>query len=271
MQFVIAVLLFLSLLFPKPTLAHGSGFLPFFKIDGEIANSYFLQNVGVFSSSLNIPQDVANKRYFVGEAVDFEIDLPQLETVFTPEVMDKLEFAWDFGDGQKGQGTKNTHIYNNPGSHILTITADYGDPDTQPLLIESALITVVPDRNYQLPQPVLMVNGKQGAKKDYNILEFDLAKPLTFSAQNSKSTSSKITSYSWDFGDDASAKGSIIEHQYKLPQAFATVVLRVSDNKGFFADTYINVRNSGKNEPNGPKNFIQSFFETILRILKIKN
>lgn len=269
--FIVFLIAALSIITQRPIFAHGSGFPPFFKIDGELANPYFLQNVGVYSSILNIPQDDAGKNYLPDESIDFEIDKTKLETVFTPDVMDKLKFAWNFGDGTKGDGEKNSHSYKKPGSYILEITADYGDPNTQPLLIESALIQIVPDKNYKLPHAVIVINGKQGEKKNYNILDFDLNDSLTFDGRSSKSDSSKITSYSWDFGDDIKGEGSSVSHRYQLPQAFATAILRVKDNKGFFSDSYVNIRNSGKNEPGGLKNFLRSIIESILKIFKVKS
>lgn len=237
-----------GLLSPQATYAHGSGFPPFFKVDGKIANSYFLQNVGVFSSSLKIPQDSAEKYYLPNDPIELEIDTVPLESVFAPEVMDKLKFVWDFGDGSRGTGVKNTHIYNKPGSYILSINADYGDPNAAPLLIESLLIQVLPDKNYSAPKPVIKINGKKGTKKDYNILEFDLKDRLDFDASESKANS-KIVSYQWDFGDENTGRGIKQSHKYQLPQAFATVILRVTDEKGLFADQFVNVRNSGNNVP----------------------
>lgn len=249
MHVLFVILLFLySFTAPRPALAHGSGFPPFFKIDGKIANTYFLQNVGVFSSSITIPQDSAEKNYLPDESIEFEIDKVPLESVFAPEVMDKLTFAWDFGDGSKATGIKNEHTYHKPGSYILTINVDYGDPNAAPLLIESVLIQVLPAKNYLLPKPIITVNGKQGTKKDYNILDFDLKNSLSFDGSQSKA-SSKIVSYQWDFGDDNTGSGSSVTHKYQLPQAFATIVLRVTDEKGLFADQVVNIRNSGSNEP----------------------
>ena len=258
MRVIFFILFFLSvIILPRAAFAHGSGYPPFFKIDGELANTYFLQNAGVFYSPLTIPQDIAAKNYLPNDSIDFEIDSVPLNTVFAPEIMDKLKFAWDFGDGTKASGVKNTHTYSKIGSHILTITADYGDPNAQPLLIESALIQVVPNSSYQLPSSVIKVNEKQGKKANYNMLDFDLAQPLMFDASSSKA-SSKIVSYSWDFGDEKTGNKKITEHKYQLPQAFATVILRVKDEKGLFTDSIINVRNTGKNEPISKANVFQT-------------
>jgi len=249
MKKYILLFIFIFLLFPSPIFSHGSGYPPFFKIDGKLIDPYFLQNVGVFSSTLNIPQDVANKIYIPNEPINFEIDMKPLESVFATEVMDKLQFIWDFGDGTRGEGIKNSHAYKKAGSYIVSISVDYGDPAIEPPVIETALVQVVPHRGYQLSKPVVKINDKKGTKENYSILDFDLKNALNFDASESKSSSSQIVSYEWDFGDDKSAKGKSVKHQYELPQAFATVVLRIIDKNGLFTDSYVNVRNTGKNEP----------------------
>ncbi|HSW76212.1 MAG TPA: PKD domain-containing protein [Candidatus Saccharimonadales bacterium] len=247
---ILAVFLVLSLLYPAYSYAHGSGFPPFFKIDDKIADPYFLQSVGVFSSDLTIPQDTAGKNFLQGEQLNFEIDESRIGTVYTPDVMDKIKYKWDFGDSDHADGVKNSHVYKKNGSYILTITADYHDPNTPDQLIESLLINIVPDKNYQLPKSAIKVNGKSSNEKNYNILDFDLVNSLSFDGSGSYSKSSQLVKYSWDFGDDKTGNGISSNHEYELPQAFATVVLRVYDQNGFFADSYVNIRNSGKNDPN---------------------
>ncbi len=251
MKIFLTLLLIFCTLFPQKTFAHGAGFPPFFKIDGKIAEPYFMQNVGIFSTSLNIPQDEAHKKYRVGDRINFEIDKKQLEVVFPPEVIDSMKFEWDFGDGRKGSGIKNTHKYEKIGSYILSIYMDTNEPDTESTLIESALIHVVPADSYSLPKPFIKVNGKDVSQLEFSILDIDLNNSLTFEASGSKS-SAEIVSYIWDFGDEQTSGKKIAKHQYQLPQAFATVVLRATDENGFFTDSYINVRNSGKNDPNNP-------------------
>lgn len=247
----------LSLVMPKIVNAHGSGFPPFFKIDGKIAQPYFLQNAGAFSTVLNIPQDVAGKNYLVGEEISFEIDKSKLATVYPPDTLDSITYKWDFGDAEHAGGLKQAHKYKKMGSYILTITADYQDSDLQPQIIESALINILPDKNYQLPKAVLKANKRVGTNKNYNILDFDLVNDIEFEGHESFSSSSNINKNEWDFGDDKTATGSNVVHRYELPQAFATVILRVHDTNGFFTDAYVNIRNNGKNDPDAQSNGIK--------------
>ncbi len=248
----IAFVFLLFFFIPHSVSAHSAGYPPFFKIEGEIAETYPLSELGVFSTTLEVPQDTAPKNYVVGEKIPFEIDTEILNNVFPSEVAEKIKYKWDFGDGTKSEGTKKEYAYKKPGSYILTITADYHDPATPPQLIESVLIHILPNRDYKLPQAIIKANDKKGTKEDYNIIDFDLNNRLHFDASESVASSSKIVKFTWDFGDDNSEEGKTATHQYQLPQAFATVILRVEDENGFFADAYVNIRNSGSNEPNNP-------------------
>lgn len=249
LQFIFAVFSLLFIIIPKEVFAHGSGLPPFFKIEEKVAGTYPLQNVGVFSSSLNIPQDIAHKNFLIGEKINFEIDEEALSIVYPPEILKKIKYKWDFGDGAKASGLKNKHVYKKTDSYILSINADYEDPNTPDQVIESVLINVIPNKDYILPNPVIKVNNERSNKKDYNILDLDFNNSLSFDASGSKAGSSKIVKYVWDFGDEKSAEGINVSHEYELPQAFATVVLRTYDENGLFSDTFVNLRNSGSNEP----------------------
>jgi hypothetical protein len=39
---------------------------------------------------------------------------------------DPLDFYWDFGDGSKSTNEKTSHIYQNPGEYLVTLTVDDG-------------------------------------------------------------------------------------------------------------------------------------------------
>lgn len=248
-QFIFAVILLVALIIPKKMLGHGSGLPQFFKVEGKIADTYPLQNAGVLSSTLTIPQDKVSRNFLSNETVSFEIDKNILGSVYPPETLDEIKFLWDFGDGSHAEGIKNNHKFNKIGSYILSINADFQDQNTPNQLIESVLVNVLPDKNYKLPVAQININGLKGIKENYNILDFDLAQTLSIDGSDSYSKSSKIIKYTWDFGDEKSEVGQQVTHKYELPQAFATVVLRVEDENGFFSDAYVNVRNNGKNEP----------------------
>ena len=240
-------LLVLLLFAPSVMHAHGPGSVSFLKINGQETKPYFLEDVGVLSSAIPIPKDTLEQNFLVNEEIVFTIDTHKVEEQFPEEDVSNIQLEWDFGDGTKKKGVEQKHVYKKPGSYFLTVTSNKEE------LSENVLLHVLPRKDYALPQAVITVNGTKGTSENYNILDFDLNKTLTFDASESHSGSSKIVAYTWDFGDEESAEGKTVKHQYELPQAFATTVLRVEDENGLVSDAFVNIRNSGSNEPNNPR------------------
>jgi hypothetical protein len=239
------VFLFLILFFVSSmnvASAHGPDAISFLKIENKETVPYFLEDVGILTSKLIIPKDTFEETLLAGDEISFEIDVHKLEERFPDEDISKLKFNWDFGDGTKKEGVKQAHTYKKPGSYFLNIKSSKDD------LSESVLLQVIPNKDYKIPQAVIKVNDKKGTNENYNILDFDLNNALSFDASGSVPGTAKIVKYTWEFGDDKSGKGKSVR-----PQAFATVVLRIEDENGIFSDAFVNLRNSGSNEPNNPQ------------------
>lgn len=240
--FSFVLLLFFCL--PIKISAHLAGQPPFFKVNGSYANFYPVPLTSL--NDFNLPQDLPQSQNFlVGVPVSFELDTTQLPV--PPEIVQKSKFYWDFGDGGKGNGLKNTYTYTKVGSYILTIKVDDGTvPEAQ--LLESVLINVLPDKNYQLPQAVISVNGLQSKDPLTDILTIDMTKKIQFDASLSKSTS-KIITYVWDFGDTSEDHTQNPIHTYQRINDQNFVVLRVRNSDGFLADTFVEMKN-GKDYQN---------------------
>lgn len=257
--FLFSVILFL---FPNSVSAHLIGQPPFFKVNGIYSQLYSVPTAS--TEEYDLPQDSTPTNYLVNQPIQFELDASKLPGV-TPEVLAATTFSWEFGDGQKAQGLKQTHTYTKIGSYIIKIFADDGTTPT-PQLLESALVQVLPNKNYQLPTSVITVNGKRSSNPVTDILTFPLNQPLQFDGSASSSKSSHIVSYFWDFGDEKTATGVKLMHIYSstldLPQAFP--VLRVTDANGFFTDSYLQIQNKTGSEQsqssnNPPDQTIKSF------------
>lgn len=246
------LLAFLFLAFPGLVFAHGSGFPPFFKINGMLANASLFSTGGFVPSSFVAPQDEAPQSYLVGEAINFQVDTSLLEQVFSKDIVPKIQFSWDFGDSSTAGGLANAHAYSKPGSYILTILANVPESGTEPQLAESVQIDILPNRDYKLPKAVITVNGKKIEDPLKESLNIDLNKEITLDASESVSGSSKIVEYGWDFDDGKTSKSAKSEHRYKLPQYYASPGLYVKDENGFISYTFVNLTNSGKNDPNNP-------------------
>lgn len=142
------VLLIIPLLIANSVLAHISG-VSVFKINGV--------NTKIAPKDFSHPKlkiippdsDLGSKHYSAGEELSFELDLSKF---ITPQsIFDKTDFIWDFGDGTPKQtitnGSKNTHIYNQDGTYLLTIYADYtpagfGNSIPEPQLLQSVVIDI---------------------------------------------------------------------------------------------------------------------------------
>lgn len=224
----------LILLLSSSAFAHVAGQPPFFKVNGKYANLYPVPASSLYE--FNLPQDLPqDPKFLVNQPISFILDTSMLPV--PPEVVKQSKFDWDFGDGQKGSGLSNSHTYNKIGSFILSINVDDGTTP-QPQLLESALINVVPDLNYQLPNAAILVDGQQSSDPLTDILNVDFTKPVSLDGSKSTSASS-ITSYFWDFGDQTKGNGIVVTHTYKTDSNQVFAVLRITNSDGFFADQFV--------------------------------
>ncbi len=162
-----------------------------------------------------------------------------------PETVEKTKFLWDFSDGTKATGLNITHTYLKQGSYIIKITADDGTTP-KPQLLESVLVNILPAGNYSLPQTIISVNNKQSKDPLVDILQFDFKDNLSLDGSLSKS-SSEITEYFWDFGDQKSDTGAKKEHRYPKDLSQTFIVLRIKNKDGFIADNFVEVQNEVQN------------------------
>lgn len=131
-----------------------------------------------------------------------------------------LSYKWDMGDGGTATGPQVTYIYSSAGSFnaTLTVTDDGGLTNT----ISTPVIVTQPSGGINVaPNAVISVSTNSGYK------------PLKVSFKGDKSNDpdGTIASYSWNFGDGASASGIAVTHNYSQAAVY-TVTLKVTDNKG---------------------------------------
>ncbi len=227
----------ISQIFAKQANSHLEDTQPFLKINGQNTSTY---SSPLTSSFFDIPEDQAPQNYEINQKLEFEIDTEALQ--IPHEIVAKSTFDWDFGDGQKGQGTKSTHTYTKAGPYILKINVTYNDIDA-PTLLETTLINVLPDASYQLPQVEILVNGKVIKDVTTDIFKIPHNQSIDFQAQVKNSPSTQIVQYTWDFGDSQKASGPHTTHVYKKNPdrtQFFPIVHAVDEN-GFFADAYVQI------------------------------
>lgn len=231
--------------------AHTIGQAPNFKINGSYAKLF-----PVYSSStdnFSLPQDTATENFLVNQNINFEIDVNALG--LPEEIINKTEYSWDYGDGQKGTGIKNDHSYDKIGTYILTIYSD--DKVSPKQIFESVAIDVLPDVNYKLPELKLIANGRQSNDPLIDIIRLNFSKEVIFEADISEGTA-KIVSYYWDFGDKNSSTDKNTKHVYESGLIQVFPLLEIKDENGFVVDNYIQL----ENEKFGKNQFFQNFKNT---------
>jgi PKD repeat protein len=125
----------------------------------------------------------------------------------------ELTFAWDFGDGQTGEGSYVSHLYQNPGSYTatLTVTNSVGRTATssQTVLVLPGLDNALQGQGlneyrYLDVQDIGNINTNAISLQSNNNLtiNMDVGNPVSGVA------------YLWDFGDGNTSTGSRIQHTY---------------------------------------------------------
>lgn len=228
--------------------AHLLGQPPYFKVDGVYSEFYPVLSYSTRGGILP-PQDIATGVYVAGMPLSFELEKKQLATIIPLEIVEKTKFIWEFGDGGKASGFANTHTYTKPGSYIATIYADTTtfEKGVEPQLLQSTFITVLPTRDYKIPQAKITVNGNQISQDSVtgitnDVFEVVPGSIVSFDASDSIQGTARIDSYIWDFGDGESAIGTKVTHTYKSPVSFVSPSLRIVDANGFISETSVGIK-----------------------------
>lgn len=234
------ILVSFRILSPQPVLAHGTGLIPFFRINNIYPTEFGLYRVKPSSHFLTIPQDLAPQNYLVNQSINFLIDKNQLKSVLTSDTVDNITFSWDFGDKQMGSGIQNTHTYTKPGSYILEITADYHNLVAGKQVVESVLLNILAISNYPLPTAQILVNGNPVKNPENNVLEINLNQSINLSV----SSNQPALTYTWDLGDNTSNSNKVLSHSYNFTTGSVTSTVLVKDSQGFISYGWVNLVNS---------------------------
>jgi PKD repeat protein/streptogramin lyase len=126
------------------------------------------------------------------------------------------QYAWDFGDGQKGMGITITHTYDTARTYIiaLTVTDTNGWADTCSHTFTALQPTV---------HPSFTLTPTTG--------EFPVMVTFDASASRPSDPHGSITSAAWDFGDGQKGSGITTTHTYVTAGTFS-VTLTLMDNTG---------------------------------------
>ena len=130
-----------------------------------------------------------------------------------------LTYAWSFGDGSTGSGATPSHTYTSSGTYTVTLTVM---DDEQVEDSDSLIVTVQPD-------PGVLTSGP-GPERTV-----DVGTIVTFDGSGSYAPVGRtITSYSWNFGSDATPATGTGDKPSCTYSAHGekTVTLTVTDSGG---------------------------------------
>ena len=131
-----------------------------------------------------------------------------------------LTYGWDFGDGYGSSSLVTTHAYTSGGAYTatLTVTDESGD---------SALDTTTVEVANVAPVAAFTVDHTT-----------DEGEVITFDASSTTDTETDLPllTYSWTFGDGATASGVMVAHAY-ADEGDYTATLTVRDNDGATSTT----------------------------------
>ncbi len=223
-----------------PVQAHLSTQTPFFKINGQFTPLYPVSPD--YNTNITLPQDMGFENYLVNQELSFELDQNNLPVA--PGILDIVVFKWDFGDGAQAEGLQTKHQYNEPGSYLITIHASYGNE--APQLVQSTLVNVLSDKNYQLPKAVIQVNGKSVVNDPKKPVKVLLNQAIELDGISS-GASGKIVKYEWDLDSNDLPEGVVIRTNYNNSFDRVYPALKITDENGFISYAIVGLERADQN------------------------
>ncbi|GJQ62206.1 MAG: hypothetical protein SCALA702_12590 [Melioribacteraceae bacterium] len=124
-----------------------------------------------------------------------------------------IDYSWDFGDGNTGNGISVNHTYQSPGTYEvkLTISDESGvknsiDTTFVPIIINNPPTAEAGDDRLVAVDELFVINGEGSVDSDGRIIRFD-----------------------WDLGDGSTKSGYSVAHSYANPGKY-TIKLKVRDD-----------------------------------------
>lgn len=132
-----------------------------------------------------------------------------------------ISYAWDFGDGNKGNGVTARHKYEKGGEYrvILTVKDNTTLSNNTSVDTTFALINFTPEPSISFKEVVC------------------IGEPVAFSAGVTGDKDGDALSYEWDLGDGFKSTEASLSHIFTYPGVY-NITLVVDDGKG-----YMNSRN----------------------------
>ena len=130
-----------------------------------------------------------------------------------------VSYYWDFGDDTNATGVVVEHAYSDNGNYLVTLTVTDDDGATATATAAKCILNSPPVANFT-----------ESAETVYT------SEVITFNASSSHDHDGTIISYFWDFGDETTVTGAIVDHAY-VEDGVYTVTLTVTDDDGTSSST----------------------------------
>jgi PKD repeat protein len=166
-------------------------------------------------------------------------------------------YAWDFGDGQTGEGVTTTHRYQRGGTFTitLTVTNDAKQSSTASRTINVSMTLPPTAANFNFAPTTPSINQ--------DVVFTAVGTPVPGTPFPGPGVPVPVpggpvqgATYFWDFGDGTTATGTTVTHRYTRGGTFA-VTLRVTSEAGLTAQTSRQITVS-TTLPAGSANFVFS-------------
>ncbi|WP_143747315.1 PKD domain-containing protein [Marinibacterium profundimaris] len=148
------------------------------------------------------------ERAAAGQPATFSAALSQLDGAVP------VAHRWQLSNGVTGAGETFTHVFEEPGDYLITVSTDLAGGNEGCSTIETLRKVLV----NAAPQPVI-----QGPE------QIAVGQSVSFDASATVDPDGAITAYAWDFGDGGSATGVVGTHVWEVPGRY-DVQLVVTDD-----------------------------------------
>ena len=136
------------------------------------------------------------------------------------------QYAWDFGDGTNAVGQIVTHSYPQAGGYTVTLTISRPGSSAQAKKVVPVVSDVPPP-----PDGTFTTSAHCVPQFGFEICDAVQGAAVSFTAN-----AAGAASYSWNFGDGATASGRSVTHTWAQPGSYS-VTLTVNNGQGTATST----------------------------------
>ncbi len=201
-----------------------------------------LTKFGYFDSEfLKLPDSVSPINFLVGEKINLSVNNQYLG--YTPADFEKLNFVWDFDDGEKIlSGHSISYSYLKPGSYVVSVgiidQINNAAGNDQPKQFAKQInysrlqINIIPAGRYDMPEASLVgIRNPTIFGSDRIQYIFDL----------SHSRGIAPLKFLFDYGDGNKTHNPISIHTYFKDNTHHRAAARVWDDNKFFDDEFVDI------------------------------